>query len=68
MKYQLPRKYRKTIAGQSRYLEGWKDATLGRKQAYVDGRDDFIRHNGKSQLAAYEEGYQAGQAAVNGTK
>jgi len=60
---QIPKKYQRTTAARARYIEGWQDAQAGKTHGYTGADADlFIMRQGKAQLDAYTDGYQAGGA------
>jgi hypothetical protein len=63
----IPKLYQPTGAVRARYIEGWKDALIGRKHAYPMGKaaDSFYQENGPLQLESYSAGYEAAVSAMS---
>jgi len=63
----VPNQYRRTAAVRASYIQGWKDAQVGRKHAYPKGKaaDAFQRENGPLQLESYSAGYEAAVSAMS---
>jgi hypothetical protein len=63
----IPKQYQRTGAVRARYIQGWKDAHVGRKHAYPKGKsaNAFQRENGPLQLESYSAGYEAAVSAMS---
>ncbi len=62
----IPRKWINTDFGRRYYTEGWQDGIAGKANRYLAAEAglSLIRKQGTGALTAYEDGYKAGQYAL----
>ncbi len=62
----IPRRWINTDFGCRLYTEGWQDGIAAKPSRYSDVQAglSLIRQQGSAALTAYEDGYRAGQDAM----